>query len=210
MTATQRPDEDRLDRVERILAEMAAAQAEANVAHQNRMAELEKLVAKIGERVDRLAEQQQRTNQDVSVIKGWQTEAVVARNARDIFARLAPNGILMRMFPKDEMGAYMNAATRNNYMTRDEVDKAGAIDFLMEGTNYEGAPVSFAVEVSYTAGMDDIRRAVERAPLIAKMLGRDVVLPAVAAEVISETFEEDARTYHVHWAYVPNGNSLMQ
>ena len=231
MTALQEPKEDRLDRVERILAETvaglaevravqaaaAAAQAEAAAAHEKEMAEIRAMVqantaaiAAQGERIAWLNEQQQRTNQDMSVIKGWQTEAVVARNAREIFARLAPNGILMRIFPKDELGSYMNAATRNNFMTRAEADNAGAIDFLMEGTDHAGKPVMFAIEVSYTAGMEDIQRAVERAPLIAKMLGRAVVFPAVAAEVISEAFEENARTYKVNWAYVPNGNRIMQ
>ena len=95
-------------------------------------------------------------------------------------------------------------------MTQAEANNAGAIDFLMEGIDHAGAPVMFAVEVSYTAGRDDINRAMERAPLIAKMLGREAVRPAVAAEVITEAFEEDARTYKVAWAYVPNGNRIMQ
>ena len=167
-------------------------------------------IVALGKRVDQITGQQQRNNQDLSVIKGWQTEAVAARNAREIFARLAPNGILMRIFPKDELGAYMSAATRRDFMTKAETDNAGATDFLMEGTDHGGAPVTFAIEVSYTAGRDDINRAVERAPLIAKMLGREAVRPAVAAEIITEAFEEDARTYKVDWAYVPNGNRMMQ
>ena len=215
--ARQADAEARQAEAEARQAKAATRQAEAAAASEERLSRIEAMVeanttaiAALGKKVDQLTEQQQRNNRDLSVIKGWQTEAVVARNAREIFTRLAPNGILMRIFPKDEIGPYMNAATRHNFMTKAEVDNAGAIDFLMEGTDYAGAPVSFAIEVSYTAGMDDIRRAVERAPLIAKMLGREAVLPAVAAEVISEDFEENARTYKVNWAYVPNGNRMMQ
>ena len=209
--------DERLSRIEATVAANAAAIA----ASDERLSRIEATVAANAttiaaaseaqdRRIAHLTEQQQRNNQDLSVIKGWQTEAVVARNAQEIFARLAPNGILMRIFPKSEIAFYLSSATRHNFMTKAEVDNAGAIDFLMDGTDHTGAPISFAIEVSYTAGNDDIQRALERAPLIAKLLGREAVLPAVAAEVISEGFEENARTYHVSWAYVPNGNRIME
>ena len=217
MTIQREPTEDRLDRVERILAETAIAQAEAAAAHNERMVRLEGMVeantaaiAALGKRVDQLTEQQQRNNQDLSVIKGWQTELTVERKAREIFSRLSPQGSLMRIYPKDELAHYVTRGTRQNFITEAEGDDATAIDFLMEGTDYAGAPIMFAVEVSYAAGLTDIERALRRAPLLAKMLGREVVLPAVAAEIISEGFEENARTYKVNWTYVPNGNRIMQ
>ena len=210
MTTPQEPNEDRLDRIERILAEAAAA-------HKEEMAEIRAMVqantatiAKIGERVAWLTEQQQPTNQDMSVIKGWQTELRVERNAPEIFLRLSPRGSLMRIYPKDELTHYITRGIRGNFITQAEADDAVAIDFLMEGTDHAGAPVMFAVEVSYTAGFADIERAVRRAPLLARMLGREAVLPAVAAEVISRGFEESARDYKISWAYVPNGNRIMQ
>ena len=216
MTATQRPDEDRLDRVERILAEMAVAQAkaataqaEANAAHQTKMADLEDLVARIGERVDRLAEQQQRTNQEMSTIKGWQTELTVERKAGDVFARLSSNGDLFRIYPRPDLKHYIGYGTRAGFVFRAEAEKIQAVDFLMEGSDGDGSPIMFAVEVSYAAGDSDIQRAVERAPLAAKLLGRQV-LPAVAAEVITTDFEEKAQRSGIRWTYVPNGNSLMQ
>ena len=164
----------------------------------------------LGKRVDQLTNQQQRNNQDLSVIKGWQTELAVERNAREIFSRLSPRGSLMRIYPKDELAHYVTRGTRQNFITGAEGEDATAIDFLMEGTDHAGAPVMLAVEVSYAAGRTDIERALRRAPLLAKMLGRDVVLPAVAAETISEAFEEDARTHQINWTHVPNGNRIMQ
>ena len=238
MSTPQGTNEDRLDRVERILAETVAglaevrvaqaeaaaaqaeaavAQAEAAAAADKRLTRMEAMVeantaaiAALGKRVDRLTEQQHRTNQDMSVIKGWQTELTVERKAGEIFHRLSPRGSLMRIYPKDELLHYITRGTRGDFITRDEGDDAAAIDFLMEGTDHSGAPVMFAVEVSYTAGLTDIERAVRRAPLLAKMLGRDTVLPAVAAEVISEDFEESARDHKISWAYVPNGNRITQ
>ena len=224
MTVTQRPEEDRLDRLERIVAEAvtgltevrdiqakaAATQAEAAAAHKAEMAEIRSIVADTGKRLDQLTEQQQRNNQDLSVIKGWQTELVVERNAREIFSRLSPRGSLMRIYPKDELAHYVSRGARHDFITASEGEDAAAIDFLMEGTDHSGAPVIFAVEVSYAAGFSDIERAVKRAPLLTKILGREAVRPAVAAEIITEAFEEDARTYKVSWAYVPNGNRIMQ
>ncbi len=216
MTVQQESNEDRLDRVERILAEMAvaqaeanAAQAEANAAHQSQMADLKDLVARIAERVDGLAEQQQRTNQELSTIKGWQTELTVERKAGDVFARLSSNGDLFRIYPRPDLKHYLGYGTRAGFVSRAEAEKIQAVDFLMEGSDGDGSPVMFAVEVSYTAGDSDIQRAVERAPLAAKLLGRQV-LPAVAAEVITTDFEEKAQRCGIRWTYVPNGNSLMQ
>ena len=210
MTATQRPDEDRLDRVERILAEMAAAQAEANTAHREEMAEIRSILASVSERVDWLTTQQQRTNREMSIIKGWQTELAVERTAHEVFHRLSSLGTLMRLFPKDELVHYTNNGLRRNFITGEEATQASAVDFLMEGVDGSGSPVMFVVEVSYAAGFQDIKRAVERAPLIAKILGREVALPAVVAEVISQEFEDDARAHRIRWTYVANGHSLMQ
>ena len=231
MTATQRPDEDRLDRLERIVAEAvaglaevrdiqagaaaaqaeaAAAQAEAAVAHKAEMAEIRSIVANMGKRIDQLTEQQERNNHDLSVIKGWQTELAVERTAFDVFNRLSSFGTLMRIFPKDELLHYTINGARRNYITDEEANKATAIDFLMEGVDGTGAPVMFAIEVSYAAGYDDVGRAIERAPLIKKAIGREVVIPAVVAEVISQDFEDYARINKIRWTYVANGNRISQ
>ena len=68
----------------------------------------------------------------------------------------------------------------------------------------------FAVEVSYAAGHDNVRRAVERAPLIKRLMGREVVIPAVAAEIISQDFEDYAGMNKIRWTYVANGHSISQ
>ena len=230
MTNSLGTNEDRLDRIERILAETvaglaevrviqteaAAAQAEAAAAADERLARIEAMIeanaAAIvaqGERIAWLTEQQQRTNQDMSVIKGWQTEFTVERKAGDVFARLSSNGDLFRVYPREDLSHYIGYGTRAGFISRDEADKIRALDFLLEGTDSDGSPIMFAVEVSYTAGYDDIDRAVERAPLAARLLGRQVI-PAVAAEVIGVDFEERAARRGVRWTYVPNGNRIMQ
>ncbi len=212
MTISQESNEDRLDRIERILAETAAAQKQG----QEQLAEIRVLVqantaaiADLGQRVDQLTGQQQRNNQDLSVIKGWQTELNVKRNAGNVFARLSNNGDLFRIYPRIDLSHYVGFGTRAGFISRDDAEKVRALDFLLEGTDGSGAPIMYAVEVSYTAGYEDIDRALERAPIAARMLGRQVI-PAVAAEVISMDFEERAQRKGVRWTYVPNGNRIMQ
>lgn len=210
MTPAERSDENRLDRIERILAEIVASQAEAAAAHREEMAEIRSVLASVGERVDWLTEQQHRTNQDMSVIKGWQTEFAVERTAFDVFHRLSSFGTLLRIFPKEELISYTTLGLHRNFITEEEARQASAVDFLMEGIDSSGSPVMFVVEVSYTAGFQDIRRAVDRAPLIAKILGREAVVPSVVAEVISQEFEDDARAHKIRWTYVANGNRMMR
>ena len=217
MTAAQQPEEDRLDRVERILAETVAGlaevrtiQAESAAAHSEEMAEIRSIVADIGKRVDQLTEQQQLTSQDLSVIKGWQTELAVERTAFAVFNRLSHFGTLMNMIQKHDINNYTVAGVRNKIISQEDADRVNAIDFVMEGIDGSGDPVMFAIEVSYTAGYDDVRRAVERAPLIKRLMGREVVIPAVVAEIISQDFEAHAGMNKIRWTYVANGNRISQ
>ena len=209
MTVQEASNEDRLDRIGRLLEESISA-------HDKEMADIREIVqsntaaiAALGKRVDQLTGQQQRTNQEMSTIKGWQTELTVERKADDVFARLSSNGDLFRIYPRPDLKHYIGYGTRAGFVSRAEAAQIQAVDFLMEGSDGDGSPIMFAVEVSYAAGDSDIQRAVERAPLAAKLLGRQV-LPAVAAEVITTDFEEKAERSGIRWTYVPNGNSLMQ
>ena len=209
MTVQEASNEDRLDRIGRLLEESISA-------HDKEMADIREIVqsntaaiAALGKRVDQLTGQQQRTNQEMSTIKGWQTELTVERKADDVFARLSSNGDLFRIHPRPDLKHYIGYGTRAGFVSRAEAAQIQAVDFLMEGSDGDGSPIMFAVEVSYAAGDSDIQRAVERAPLAAKLLGRQV-LPAVAAEVITTDFEEKAERSGIRWTYVPNGNSLMQ
>ena len=94
-------------------------------------------------------------------------------------------------------------------MTGDEAIRAEAIDFLLEGTDSEGAAVMYAVEVSYNAGPDDSDRAVDKAALLSRVLGRDVK-PAVVGEVSTAQFEADAAQRNVAYAYISNGRDVTR
>ena len=148
-------------------------------------------------------------SQDMAVIKGWQTELVVERRARVVFRRLCGGGRMLRIYPLDELQHYIGAVRHAGSITEQEFERAGAIDFLLEGTDDAGVAVMFAVEVSYSAGIDDSDRAIGKAALLARALGREV-RPAVAGAMPSGGFEDDARQRGVAYAYIDNGRDIVR
>ena len=77
-------------------------------------------------------------------------------------------------------------------MSGDDADRAESVDFLVEGTGSDGAPVMCAVEASYTCGIGDSNRVIDRTSLLTTLLAREV-RPAVVGEVFTTRFEVDAR-----------------
>ncbi len=145
---------------------------------------------------------------DVSVMKGWQTELAVERRAGQVFARLC-GGELLRIYPTSELRYYSGQIRRAGGMSRDDVSRAESIDFLLEGTDSGGRPVIYAVEASYTVGPDDIARAVTKAGLLTKLLGREV-RPAVVGEAFTAQLTENADSQNVAYAFVRNGDAVKR
>ena len=190
MTIQQEPDEDRLERIERIVSGLA-----------NDMAGLKGDVAGLKGDVAGL-------KRDMDVMKGWQTELAVERRAGQVFARLC-DGELLRIYPAGELRHYIREGRRNRSLTRVEADRAEAIDFLLEGTDGNGRPVIYAVEVSFTAGPDDINRAAQKADLLTRLLGR-LVKPAVVGADFTAQFEAEASFNNVAYTYIRNGDSIKR
>ncbi len=147
-------------------------------------------------------------NNDMGVMKGWQTELAVERRAGRVFARLC-DGELLRIYPDSELRHYISHSRPTGSMSREEAARAESVDFLLEGTDANGAPVIYAVEVSYTGGVDDSDRAIEKASLLTRVLGRDVK-PAVVGEAFTAQFEADASRRNVAYAYIHNGGSVKR
>ncbi len=145
---------------------------------------------------------------DMGVMKGWQTELAVERRARAIFRRLC-GGRLLRVYPDGELQHYIGYHRHAGAMSEDEFSRAGTADFLLEGTDSHGAAVMYAVEVSYTVGTDDIGRAIDKAALLSRALGREVS-PAVVGEAATAHFEADAAHRNVAYAFVGNGRDILR
>ncbi len=204
MTTPQGHDSDRLDRIERIVEGIAADVSEMKVEFtsmkdhmvvmDNRLAVLENDMAVM--------------KNDMAVTKGWQTELAVERRAGRVFARLC-DGELLRIYPDSELRYYVSQSRRPGSVSREEAARAESVDFLLEGADANGAPVMFAVEVSYTGGIDDSDRAIEKAALLTRLLGRDVK-SAVVGESFTAQFEEDASRRNVAYARIRDGGSVKR
>ena len=219
MANLQDSDSERLNRIEALVerlvvtvekiardqAEMKAELAEVKAEQVRMRADIDRMSADI----DRLSQGYDKLSQDVGVMKGWQTELVVERRADRVFRQLCQGGRLLRIYPDDELRHYIWGARNAGNMTEQEFDQAGSVDFLLEGTDGEGTAVMYAVEVSFSVGIGDSERAVGKAALLSRVLGRDV-RPGVAGESPSVGFEDDARVRGVAYAYIGNGRDIVR
>lgn len=212
MANLQDSDSERLNRIEGMVEwlvvtveKIARDQAEMKV----ELAEVKAEQVRMRADIDRLSQGYDKLSQDVGVMKGWQTELVVERRADRVFRQLCQGGRLLRIYPDDELRHYVWGARNAGNMTEQEFDQAGSVDFLLEGTDGEGAAVMYAVEVSFSVGAGDSERAVGKAALLSRVLGRDV-RPGVAGESPSAGFEDDARARGVAYAYIGNGRDIVR
>ena len=115
----------------------------------------------------------------------------------------------MRVYPNEELHHYVREQTNAGTMSSDAASRAESIDFLIEGTDASGGAVMYALEVSYTVGVRDCDRAVDKAALLTSLLGREVK-PAVVGEVFATGFEAYAAGRNVAYTYIGNGNDIVR
>ena len=218
LTTPQSSDSERLQRIERLVEGIASDVAvlkddmvtvRRDVAVLQRdVAVMQRDVAGLQRDMAVLQRDMAGLQRDVAVMKGWQTELAVERRARDVFRRLC-RGHLLRMYPDAELHHYLRERTNAGTMSSDEASRAESIDFLMEGTGSSGTPVMYAVEASYTSGIRDTDRAIEKATLLTGLLGREVK-PAVVGEVFTTGFEADANIRNVAYTHISNGHEIVR
>ena len=218
LTTPQSSDSERLQRIERLVEGIAsditvlkydvAMLKDDMVTVKRDVAVLKDEVSVLQRDVSVLQRDVSVLQRDTAVMKGWQTELAVERRARDVFRRMC-RGHLLRMYPDMELHHYIRERTNAGAMSSDEASRAESIDFLMEGTESGGAPVMYAVEASYTCGVGDTDRAIEKATLLTRLLGREVK-PAVVGEVFTAEFEADATIRNVAFTHISNGNEIVR
>ena len=186
-------------------ARMRGEQAEMRAAQEEMRAEQAEMKAEQAEMKSGIA----RLTRDVDVMKGWQTELVVERRASGVFRQLCRGGHLLRIYPYGELQHYIGAVRHSGNMTEQEFDQAGSTDFVLEGTDREGNAAMYAVEVSFAIGVGDSDRAIGKAELLTRALGREV-RPAVAGESSTIEFEDDARRRGIAYAYIGNGRDIVR
>ena len=192
-------------RTEQRVAELAEAQArtEQRVAElaealAGRVGALEEALAALARRVGDLADAQGRSAAQlealagrVGALDGEVLELRYARRAPAYFSRLARR---LRVLEPGAVADLLDAAIEQGRLTEDERAAILEADLVLAGQRREDrTELYLLVEVSSGIGLQDARRAVERASMLAK-LGQPVV-PVVAGRWINP----EARAFAEDW-----------
>ena len=169
--------------------------------------ELPALMRQLGERVDRLAQTQERTAEQLSALTarvdalvealedtvgGLKGEALELRYARRAGAYFSPLARRLQVLDPARLADRLDDAVDAGQLTAGERTAVLQADVVLSGVRREDrSEIYLIVEVSAGIGRHDVERAAQRAGLLAK-LGQPV-LPVVAGEWIAPEAEEQAR-----------------
>ena len=212
----------------RAIAEMRAANAERDARHDREMAELreqhrqsmqrldriEAVVAENTAAITRLEQAQNRTNQDVSTLKGWGLELYCERNPQ-IFANEL-GMIREELIPKREIRHIAYEAEMGGAITSDQYSNLSRADlFIYARRKSDNRPFCLVVEASYRVDNEDVNRASERANILDIILNRyqprqlnGQVIAIVAGTDITPGAWSKLQHCNVTYVPVSNGNQL--
>lgn len=160
--------------------------------------ELLRRVTKLEERVGKIEEDLAVLKQDVAVLKqdvsymkgelgrlkGKDFERTIREKYYSYFGRLLRKSKLM---PFEKIVSMIDDFEDEGLITAEERESLLRLDLVVSGQIRESRkPVVLAVEVSYGLYEEDIRRAAERAAVLARMLPEEVIPVVVASEVKEE------------------------
>lgn len=174
----------RVDAIEETLQELVRAQLRTQ----------EHLDA-LTQRVDDLAVAQQKTEIAVQTLAdrfakqipkidsaiGYVVEQRYAGRASAYFAPIARR---IRVLTREALDDLVDAALDDGQLTRSEAQALRLADTIASGRREDGEVVHLVVEASYTVDDRDVDRAVDRATLLARLVG--TTIPVVAGEYIDE------------------------
>jgi hypothetical protein len=87
---------------------------------------------------------------------------------------------------QEKINKYLSLAMKKGIISKEERVDVLRLDLIIEGTLLNtGEPVLVAVEVSYTIDDFDVQRAINRAKILEKVMGKRV-LPAVVGYKITK------------------------
>ena len=196
-----------LEQTAKVSAEDTRTRSEMSAKHDREMAEIRAAIAA-------LTQAQNRTNQEVSTLKGWGLELYCERNPQ-IFA--------------DELGMIREEiiSTREIRHIAYEAEMAGAITsdqysnlsradlFIYARRKSDNRPFCLVVEASYRVDNEDVDRASERANILDIILNKyqprhlnGQVMPIVAGTDITPAAHSKLKFFNVTYVQVQNGNQL--
>ena len=191
----------------RAIAEMRTENAEREARHDKEMAEIRTAIAD-------LTAAQNRTNQDVSTLKGWGLELYCERNPQ-IFANEL-GMIREEIISKREIRHIAYEAEMAGAITSDQYSNLNRADlFIYARRKSDNRPFCVVVEASYRVDNEDVDRASERANILNIILNKyqprhlnGQVVPVVAGTDITPGAWSKLGHFGVTYVPVNNGNQL--
>jgi F0F1-type ATP synthase epsilon subunit len=141
---------------------------------------LEKQVQEVKKKADAI---ERKLDKDVWPLKGMWLEMKVKDNILSFFSEYLLDA---RAIDQEKINEDLSSAMEKGIISKEERVDALRLDLIIEGTLLNtGEPVLVAVEVSYTIDDFDVQRAINRARILEKALGKKV-LPAVVGYKITK------------------------
>jgi len=167
--------------------------AEAQARTEQQLGSLATQMKDLTEQVAVLTRTTQRLVDDMGQVKGYGLETRLRLSGSPFF------GVVLRkpvVLSRSEVTDLLDEAESRGQLTSTEILEVQLADLIVRGIRRgDNTPVYLVVEVSWTVDTDDVRRAADRATLLAKT--GTVSLPVVAGEKVGERASELARTMHV-------------
>lgn len=130
---------------------------------------------------------------DFAQLNGDNLERRYRERAHAYFGRLLRKG---RVLGPDELSDLLEEAADRDVLSQSDRDEVAWADVIMRGRwRADGRQVMVLAEVSWVVDRNDVRRAVDRAALLAR-LGTPVV-PVVAGDSVTERAADMARSRNV-------------
>jgi len=130
-----------------------------------------------------IEEIKKRMDKDVSSIKGKWLEMETKKNVHSFFSEYLSD---VKLVGQKKIKKVLSLAVEKGTISKEEMEDVFRLDLIIEGTLLSTKePVLVAVEVSYTICGNDVQRAVKRAKILQKAVGKRV-LPAVVGCGISK------------------------
>jgi outer membrane murein-binding lipoprotein Lpp len=180
----------RMDQLTARMDELAARMDQLTARMDQLAARMDQLAA----RMDQLASQVSRLTTVVGVLKGDSLERRYRERAPAYFDDLL-RGI--HALSSEELAALLDEALSRGVLSRKERRAMLDADVIVRGRRWEdGSEAYLSVEVSSVVDSEDVRRALDRAELLARATGRPAIA-TVAGETITEQAEQAARALKV-------------
>ncbi len=150
-------------------------------------------MAQLSIKVDTLVDVQKHMLEDLGKLKGDMKEIRYRDKAPAYFG--SPSFRRVRAVPDHQVADWLEDAIERGEVTWEERKAVMSADLVVRGILPDGEEAYLLVEISWGIGVEDVRRAVERADILRKVGKR--VIPTVAGHWMTEDARAMAESYRV-------------